>query len=300
MRIATTTGDFGKYTKNGCEALGYIRDSGFKFADYSFNSDYVSSVGVFGSNSEEYIRRLSETAKERGITFVQAHSPMGDPITKNENHEKFIQSTKKCIEVCARLGIENLVVHSGYEKGLSKEETFEKNKEFYLDILKDAQKYNVNILTENFNKICVDGYYWIDNVKDMKDLIEYVNHPLLYACFDTGHANLQKESIREQINVLGKYIKGIHVHDNMGDEDSHRPLWCGTLDIDSLMEGLIDINYKGYFTFESGSFFPNVAKRNLMEDRRLSRVPLFVQIESEALLYKMGEYILKEYGLYEE
>ena len=297
MKLATTTGDFLAYTKNGCESLGYIADAGFKYAGYNFHGDFENGVGVFGENCEYYIQSLIETAKERDIKFVQAHSPMGEPITKDENYERFIWATKKCIEVCARLGIKNLVVHSGYEKGMSKEETLEKNKEFYLDILKDAEKYDVNILTENFNKICVEGYYWIDNVYDMKELIEYINHPFLGACFDTGHANLQKESIREQINVLGRYIKAIHVHDNMGDEDAHRPLWCGTLDIDSLMEGLTDINYKGYFTFESGSIFPKILKRSEMKDRKLSNVPLFVRIESEKLLRKMGEYILKEYGM---
>lgn len=300
MKLATTTGDFLKHTKSGCESLKHIADAGFKFADYNFNFDFEHSVGVFGENSEEYIRTLIKTAEEAGITFVQAHSPMGEPITKDEKHEKFISGTKKCIEVCAMLGIKNIVVHSGYEKGLSKEETFERNREFYLDILKVAEKWDVNILTENFNKICVEGYYWIDNVYDMKELIEYVNHPLLGACFDTGHANLQKESMREQISVLSDYIKAIHVHDNMGDGDTHRPLWCGTLDIDSLMEGLIDINYGGYFTFESGCIFPDVPERREMKDRKLSLLPLFVRVESEKLLYKMGEHILREYGMYEE
>ena len=298
MKLATTTGDFSKFTNHGLEAIKYIHEAGFEFLDYSFDVDFQRGTGVFDKNSKNSVEMILKEAEKYKMRFVQAHSPMGSPITKDENYEEFISGTKKCIEVCSKLGIKNLVVHSGYEKGLSKEETFERNKEFYLDILKDAEKYDVNILTENFNKICVDGYYWIDNVYDMKELIEYIDHPLLGACFDTGHANLQKESQKEQIEALEKHLKAIHVHDNMGDGDTHNALWYGTLDIDSLMEGLLSIGYDGYFTFELGNHYV-CYKRNEMSGK-LATPPLEIKIETEKLIYKMGKYILETYNLFDK
>ena len=298
MELATTTGDFAKFADHGYEAIKYISQAGFEYLDYNFNPDYDRKKGVFDPDGKNGADMILRECEKYGVSFVQAHSPMGSPITKNGEYEDFILGTKKCIEVCHKIGVKELVVHSGYDKNLSKEETFERNKEFYLDILKDAEKYDVNILTENFNKICVDGYYWIDNVYDMKELIEYIDHPLLGACFDTGHANMQKESQKEQIEALGKHLKAIHVHDNMGDGDTHNALWYGTLDIDSLMEGLLSIGYDGYFTFELGNHYV-CCKRNEMSGK-LATPPLEIKIETEKLIYKMGKYILETYNLFDK
>lgn len=41
-------------------------------------------------------------------------------------------------------------VHSGYGRGVFKEEVFHKNKLFYMELFVYAEQYDVNILTENF------------------------------------------------------------------------------------------------------------------------------------------------------
>ena len=46
MKLATTTGDFNAYTGNPIESLKYIREAGFKYADYSFSLDYRTQTGV--------------------------------------------------------------------------------------------------------------------------------------------------------------------------------------------------------------------------------------------------------------
>ena len=66
---------------------------------------------------------------ELGLTFVQAHSPMGKPLAPG--NDEFTEATKRCIESCAELGIPNIVVHSGYIHKISKEEAFERNKVFF-------------------------------------------------------------------------------------------------------------------------------------------------------------------------
>lgn len=298
MKLATSTGDFSKYTNSQIESVKYIREAGFRYIDYNFNVDYARKSGIFGENPEEYLAEIKKTAEAVGARFVQAHSPMGDPIA--EGNEAFYEATKACVEACAVLGIPSIVVHTGYERGLSREETFERNAKFFAPLLACAEALGVNILVENFNKMCIDGLYWIDNAKDLLVLIEKINHPRLHAVFDTGHDNMQDTPPEAALRTLGSHVYALHVQDNPGEDDSHMMPFYGTLDIDSLMRGLIDIGYKGYFTFECGTMMQRHKPKDGLGAEPLSRPPLSLRIAEEKLLYEIGKTILSAYGIFEE
>ena len=168
-----------------------------------------------------YADKLLKLADERGLQFVQAHAPMGSPLAKNGQYESFMQLTKQSIEAAAYLGIPNIVVHSGYVKDMSKEETFKKNVLFYEELLRVAEKCNITVLTENFNKMVFPDYYWIDSAEAELELVERVNHPLLQACWDVGHGNLQELSQHEALGLLGSHVRGVHIQDNCGNDDTH-------------------------------------------------------------------------------
>ena len=248
MKLATTTGDFFKYGLNVEESISELLEAGFKYIDYSFSYDYSNRTGLLGDNWKEYAKKLLEMSEQRGFKFVQAHSPLGKPFSDSE---QFIYDTKRSIEAAAALGIPNIVVHSGYLPGLSKAETFAKNKEFYEELLAVAERCNINVLTENFDKMCRADCYWIDNAQDVKELVEYINHPLLKVCWDTGHGNLQQLPQHEALSLLGSSVAAVHIQDNAGDYDDHILPFCGTLSIDSVMQGLKEIGFNGYFTFEA-------------------------------------------------
>lgn len=299
MKLATTTGDFVRYTDSQIEALAYIREAGFRYVDYNFNPDYNRKNGVFSEDFTAYVAALKAEADRLGLTFVQAHTPMGDPIQKG--NKAFAEATARCIEVSAALGIENIVVHTGYERGLSREETFARNEEFFRPLLALADSLGVNILVENFNKMCIDGLYWIDNAADLLALIKKINHPRLHAVFDTGHDNMQKTPPEEALRILCGHVYALHVQDNAGDDDSHMMPFYGTLDVDSLMRGLRSIGYEGYFTFECGSMMHRHKSREIPLDAPpLAKPPLSLRIAEEKLLYEIGRTILSAYGAYEE
>lgn len=298
MKLATTTGDFSAYTVSQKESIDHIREAGFKYADYNFGTDYTRRTGIYGADWKEYLRDLKAHADNIGITFVQAHSPMGKPLAGDE---AFMHDTLRTIESCHILGIHNLVVHSGYLMHISKEECFEKNRAFFMVLLKEAEKYGVNILVENFNKMHVDGMYWIDNAPDLRALIDYVDHPLFHAVWDAGHANMQDMPEDEGLRILGSHVYALHVQDNMGEKDVHLAPMFGTMNMDSLMHGLIDIGYKGYFTFEAGSVFLGGAhKRPFEKDSRLLKPSLALRKKAESLLYDIGKWALESYGMFEE
>ena len=299
MKLATTTGDFASYTSDQNKAMEYIKKAGFEYIDYNFGMDYSNKSGVYSADCKKYIDNIKRTADKLGVRFIQAHSPMGKPLS--DDGEEFLRDTIRCIEASGELGIKNIVVHSGYLPYLTKEETFQKNKEFYMKLLPVAEKYSVNILTENFNKMHKENVYWIDNAPDLLELIEYVDHPLFHAVWDAGHGNMQEMPQDESLRILGKHVYGLHVQDNYGDKDIHIAPFFGSLNLDSLMHGLKEINYQGYFTFESGNIFNPASKRRPYDkDTRLLQAPLDLRIKAENLLYETGKCVLKEYDCFEE
>lgn len=301
MKIATTTSDFSQYTRSAAEAMEYIARAGFKYIDYGFENDYSHRIGIFSENYEEYIDGLLAEACELGVKFVQSHAPMGSPIVKGENYLPFIEANRRCIEACARLGIDSVVIHTGYDHGLTKEECFAANKEFFEALIPTAERCGVYILVENFNKMCVPGVYWIDNATDLSALMDYIDSPWVKCCFDIGHANLQDMPQSEELAILGDRVHALHVQDNCGDDDFHLAPFFGTTNFDDVMAGLKAIDFKGYFTFEASGVFTNPARRRPFEgESRLKKAPLDLRIKAEALIYEIGKTILSAYDMFEE
>lgn len=299
MQLATTTGDFYAYSDSIENTLRYIRESGFRYVDFSFSEASVPP-GLLGEDWLGCAREIGACAGELGLTFVQSHAPMGTPLLHDERYERFLFLTKRSIQVAAALGAGNIVVHSGYAKGISKEECFEQNRRFYRELLPLAEEWGICLLTENFNKMCLPDMYWVDSAQDERELIDYVDHPLLQGCWDTGHGNMQPLSQREAVNLLGKRLRALHVQDNLGNDDHHFAPFFGTMDIDSLMQGLLDIEYKGYFTFESTNMaLPAGRRRKDSVAGRLRQLPLELKCRAESLLYDIGSHILTAYGLSE-
>lgn len=299
MKLATTTGDFGGYTNSQIQALRYVREAGFQYADYNFGMDYKHRNGVYSEHYEEYFAQVNAAAAEIGVRLIQAHAPMGTPL--NDPDGSFLADTLRCVDACGAWGIPNLVVHSGYAHGLTAEQTFDANKAFFMPLLERAEQYGVNILVENFNKMSVPGLYWIDNATDLLGLIEYVNHPLFHAVWDAGHANLQEMPQDEELRLLGSHVRALHIQDNRGDHDAHLLPFLGTMSMDAVMHGLLDIGYEGYFTFEVGGIFSTAEqKRPFAKDSRLAKAPLSLRLAADRYMYELGKCVLTEYGCFEE
>lgn len=299
MKLATTTGDFGGYTNSQIQALRYVREAGFQYADYNFGMDYKHRNGVYSEHYEEYFAQVNAAAAEIGVRLIQAHAPMGTPL--NDPDGSFLADTLRCVDACGAWGIPNLVVHSGYAHGLTVEQTFDANKAFFMPLLERAEQYGVHILVENFNKMCVPGLYWIDNATDLLGMIEYIDHPLFHAVWDAGHANMQEMSQDAELRLLGSHVRALHIQDNRGDHDAHLLPFLGTMSMDAVMHGLLDIGYEGYFTFEVGGIFSTAEqKRPFAKDSRLSKAPLSLRLAADRYMYELGKCVLTEYGCFEE
>lgn len=306
MKIATTTTDFGMFCTNDEERIRQLHKAGFRYID----------LGIYGLTPDspymrpdwrDTVNRLKAVADELGMEFVQAHSPIGNPLSDDPQHVQMItDATIRSIEVCQMLGIKETVSHGGKIEGISKEEFFDRNKAFFQKLIPTMEKCGVNVLCENSSTVNSGTKYALKNGKDMRQFIEYVDHPLFHGCWDTGHANQEGPQYNE-IMALGEHLYAIHYNDNHGVTDDHLIPFFGRLNHDEIMNALIDVGFKGYFTMECVwtliRFNQVTGKRNRFEKDgmipKLNEPQLFMQQHLEALMYDTAKWMLTQYDLFE-
>ena len=301
MKIATTTGDFASFCKTDEERIRELHKAGFRYIDldmylFTENSPYM------GEGWREEAEKLSALADSLGMKFVQAHSQGGNPLSKSEV-DFIVRATIRSIEICEVLGIKNTVVHAGWNDGLSKAEWFEKNKEFYERLLPTAERCGVTVLCENSTAKNMGSNYYINTGKDMREFIDYVNHPYFGGCWDTGHANCEGAQY-DEILALGDKLLAIHYNDNRGSGDEHIAPFLGTLNHDEVLSALIDSGFKGYFTLECTSSLRDYncwqgVRRRFDASDKLREPQIFMQRSLEKMMHETAEWMLKTYGIYE-
>ena len=146
--------------------------------------------------------------------------------------------------------------------------------------------------------------YFTNSGKDMREFCEYLDHPLFGCCRDTGHANCEGLQYNE-IVAIGDKLDALHFNDNTGNGDDHVLPYCGTMNLDDVMQGLIDIGFSGYLTFEAGStlrpfYYWRGNRRDTDKEKKLSSPTLEMQDIIEKLMYEIGRHALTTYGIFEE
>ena len=165
------------------------------------------------------------------------------------------------------------------------------------------EETGVNLLIENSTHRNMKNASYFYTAKEMIDFIEYAGHPLLHACWDTGHANVEGDQ-SEQLAVLGAHLYAVHINDNRGVLDEHILPFMGTINMNDVMYGLQKAGFSGPFTLESDSVlhpsdYWNGKRRVFLKDSRLAEPTLEMMRDVEKLAYDIAKHILKQYGLYE-
>lgn len=303
MKIATTTGDMEILGNDHIGKVKALAEAGFKYIDLSLYYTDMSSP-FMQENWKEYVYELKNTAESLGVKFVQSHASNADPFT-DEDLETNVKYIHREIEACSMLGIPNTVLHSITREGWTKEDFYNHNRDFYNLFLPVAEKWGVEILIENSTKANMWGgkYFFLDG-KDMNEFISFMNHPLIGACWDTGHANIEGHNY-EDIVELGKNLKAVHINDNRGKGDEHIAPFMGTLNMDEIICGLIDNGFKGYFTFESSDAIKKgwhwQQTRTTFEKSKILENPTEDMYRAMVkFIYEIGKASLKAYNIFEE
>ena len=318
MKLATTTSDFGIHSKSLSELVRFYEGTGFRWLDLNLYQSIHPGSAFLDAGWERWIAAGGEAALDLDIRFCQAHAPHGNLYATGEEFQVFLDATRRAILACSRLGIPHIVTHQqdigGFPSLENRRLNLQRNREFFEKLFPVMEETGVLVLIEN---TCdqhaptrdENRRHFPSTAAELVELAEFINHPLLQICWDTGHANIQGVDQYRSIIELGGRLRAVHIQDNYGDMDSHVAPFQGTTNMDSVMQGLLDSGYRGHFTFESsnllrnGGAWPNY--RREWEYRgakvtRLMHVPLALRRQAVALLYQIGKHILCEYGCFEE
>jgi sugar phosphate isomerase/epimerase len=135
---------------------------------------------------------------------------------------------------------------------------------FFRALLPECEKHSVGLALENIfdSAATEDGRNsprWYGSVPDEQcELIDALKHPLVGACWDTGHARIMKLDQRAALTTLGSRLKAVHIQENDGANDDHMlPFHNGTAGVDwtAVTDGLRAAKYKGAFTYEVHNAF---------------------------------------------
>jgi len=305
MKLATTIGEvYGYVGGDPAAAVRMYEGTGFRHLDYSF---YRVMAPGHRFMTEDWIRQVEEAgeaAAKLGFDFVQAHSPDYNPFRDPSDtayHERGMTATLRSIEACGRLGIPAIVVHSGYGTEYlypeDREGYFSANRPFYEALIPAMEKWNVKVCIENSAEGNMGNRYFFMTAEEMNAFLAYMGHPLFGCCWDIGHGHMRGIPPHDELAALGKNLTAVHIHDNDGHADQHLAPFFGTIDMDSVMKGILDAGFSGYFTFESDNFLPF---RENHGSGALAAPPVEVKRAALRMLYAIGRECLSAYGLLEE
>ena len=251
------------------KAIEYIAKAGFDAWDFSMfamcrydwsrKALLENNHPLASNNYLAFARRLKRIGNDCGIVCNQSHAPF--PSSCPEIRSYF----KRAIECTAEAGGKICIIHPDNDKSA------QENAEMYLELLPFAKESGVKIATENM-------WNW-DGVKDQSSFaacatsesfnehLDAVNDDYFVACLDIGHAEMRGSGsgAAAMIYALGGRLQALHIHDNDKWHDSHQIPFSMSIDFNSVVKALKDINYQGYFTLEADNYLKKYSADNVFE-----------------------------------
>jgi sugar phosphate isomerase/epimerase len=257
------------------------------FADAGFQSvDFNTDLPEYHSDEhdEQFYKELRAYGESRGIEFLQAHAPFSSSFIDAEQSEQRFQEIVKSIRIASWLGTKIIVVHPcnhlQYLIEENQKEIYEYNLAFYRRLIPYAKEAGVKIAIENIPKTLTA------TAEGLIKLYDELNDPVFVVCFDVGHAHRIGENPAEMIRKLGNRIQCTHIHDNMGDSDSHFLPYQGTIDWENVVKAFAEIQYTGDFSYEAGTFVKNV--------------PIEMRAESAKYMAEIGRHLIARFESYKD
>ena len=212
-----------------------------------------------GNDYLAFARRLKRIGLDNGIHCNQSHAPF--PTCCDEIRAHY----KRAIECTAEAGGKICVIHPDNNKSP------EENAEMYFEILDFAKDCGVKIATENMwnwnhdkDESCFAA---CATPESFNAHLDAVNDEFFVACLDIGHAEMKGIGTNsvELIKALGNRLQALHIHDNDKWHDTHQIPFSMDIDFVPILKALKEIDYKGYFTLECGTFLKDYNKDNVNE-----------------------------------
>ena len=216
--------------------------------------DFIENLGIeYAELVHQYPAEFidSEILESYSLKY-SIHAPFMDvniASPQDQSRLNSIAQIKSSIDLANEINAEAVVVHPGLISFLANKYFKKEVYEFANQSIKEIGDYakNLGVMATIENMPNFESMIY-QNIADLNQLlVENEMHMTL----DIGHANHVGYAPED---MIFDSIKHVHVHDNLGDDDSHLPLGEGSIDLKYIIDTLESKNYDGIYILEVNDY----------------------------------------------
>jgi len=258
------------------QLMAALAKAGFDGIDLPFYQHVEEVDWVDDRALTAFTQQRVAWAQDASLQWVQAHGPFFDMFGTDNQAQQSREACRHALKVCGQLGIPWMVLHPDIFPGAFDaahvKAMHDGNATFFRSLIDDCEKHNVGIAIENifdhYAKTRGCERYFAGIPEEQCALIDDLNHPLIGACWDTGHAHMNLVDQHAGITQLGPRLKAIHIQETRTGEDRDDHVLPYSIenpgvDWDGVTKGLHEINFPGPLTFETHSSLQRVPRELL-------------------------------------
>jgi len=205
-----------------------LRESYLKlFLQHRLNPEIGIDATALDGFSHAEFKRIAESIQEQGLTttlhgpFIDLSAGSTDPAVRKLTRHRF----KQLLKLVPLFQPKTVVCHAGYDR-----RRYGFFKETWTENSIDMWSWLATRLTEEGTQLMLENVYE-DGPEDIRNVFERLEKYGVGFCLDSGHMSaFGKASLQDWLQVLGPWMKQVHLHDNHGDWDDHLALGSGNID----------------------------------------------------------------------
>jgi len=217
------------------ELLAEIRGAGFQAIEL------FASRGHFDYTNKPELRTLGRVLAENRLQLASLHAPTsrdsgpnregGTPLSITEvervRRVEAMDELKRAIDVAEDLPFTRMILHMGGHRDVPDPRKRDAAFSSLEHLVLHAGHTGVTICVENTTGEMGEPAY-------LRSFLEETRLHGLRFNFDIGHAHLadgpEDERVATSFEAMRENIVSAHIHDNLGDKDSHLPPYDGSID----------------------------------------------------------------------
>jgi sugar phosphate isomerase/epimerase len=217
------------------EFLALIHGAGFQAIELFL------SRGHFDYTVTQDVRGLAHILADNSLQLASVHAPTsrdfgpnregGTPLSITEVERvrriEAMDELKRAIDIAEDLPFSRMILHMGGPRDAADPRKRDAAFSSLEHLVLHAKHVGVTICVENTTSEMGDPAY-------LRTFVEETRLTGLRFNFDIGHAHLadgpEDERVATSFEAMREHIVSAHIHDNLGDKDSHLPPHDGSID----------------------------------------------------------------------